>query len=93
MMSQLADPATPAAPAAAADDPALHRVYDTARRFIAHRERMALIEAGQLPAPRNLAEAIDRDFLAFDLKTALEELREAVIAMEPSLAALPDTAG
>jgi hypothetical protein len=86
MMSQLADPAaptTPAAPDVATDNLALRRVYDSARRFISYRERLALLDAGQIPAPRNLAEQIDRDFLAFDLKTALEELRAAVSAMEP----------
>jgi hypothetical protein len=61
---------------------ALRRVYETARCFISHRERLAATAAGQAAAPRSLAEQIDRDFLAFDVATALDELRKAVMAME-----------
>jgi len=66
--------------------PSLLRVFDTARRYVAYREREAALAAGKLPAPRTLAEAIDRDFLAFELRRAERDLREAVISAEPDFA-------
>lgn len=63
--------------------PSLLRVFDTARRYIAYRERESAIATGTIPAPRNLAEAIDRDFLAFELRRAERDLREAVVALDP----------
>lgn len=65
--------------------PSLLRVFDTARRFVAYREREAALAAGKLPAPRTLAEAIDRDFLAFELRRAERDLRDAVMSAEPEL--------
>jgi|GEM_PF-4078411 hypothetical protein len=64
----------------------LHRVFDAARRFVACRELATAMASGNLPPARSLAEAIQRDFLAFDLTRAERELREAVIAAEPTLA-------
>lgn len=76
------------------DAPSLLRVFDTARRFVAYREREAALANGKLPAPRTLSEAIDRDFLAFELRRAERDLRDAVIMAEPDLAFTsdPDTA-
>lgn len=65
--------------------PSLLRVFDTARRFIAYRERESAIATGTLPPPRTLAEAIDRDFLAFELRRAERELRDAVVAINDYL--------
>jgi hypothetical protein len=70
-------------------DPALLKVLDSARRFIAFHERAAAIAAGKIPPPRTLAEAIDRDFLAFDLERAARELREAVIEVNARMVAPP----
>lgn len=64
--------------------PSLLRVFDTARRFIAYRERQEAIGSGRLPPPRTLAEAIDRDFLAFELRRAEHDLRDAVAALAPA---------
>ena len=69
--------------------PSLLRVFDTARRFVAYRDRQQAVDEGQMPMPRTLAEAIDRDFLAFELRRAERALREAVMALEPDL--LPPT--
>jgi hypothetical protein len=64
----------------------MRKIFDAARRFIACRELATALATGQLPPARSLAEAIQRDFLAFDLTRAERELREAVIAAEPTLA-------
>jgi len=64
----------------------LQRVFDAARRFVACRELATAMAAGHLPPAKSLAEAIQRDFLAFDLTRAERELRESVIAAEPTLA-------
>jgi hypothetical protein len=64
----------------------LHRVFDAARRLIACRELANAMATGHLPPAKSLADAIQRDFLAFDLTRAERELREAVIAAEPDLA-------
>jgi hypothetical protein len=71
--------------------PDLLRVFDTARRFVAYREREVALAAGRLPPPRTLSEAIDRDFLAFELRRAERELREAVSAAEPVIHELTGT--
>ena len=62
------------------------RVLDAARRFIACRELATAMAAGHLPPPKSLSEAIQRDFVGFDLSRAERDLREAVIAAEPHLA-------
>jgi hypothetical protein len=62
------------------------RVLDAARRFIACRELATALAAGHLPPPKSLSEAIERDFVGFDLSRAERDLREAVIAAEPHLA-------
>jgi len=62
------------------------RVVDAARRFIACRELATAMAAGHLPPPKSLAEAIQRDFVGFDLSRAERDLREAVIAAEPHIA-------
>ncbi|MDO9707974.1 hypothetical protein [Paracraurococcus lichenis] len=68
-------------------DPArIRRVLDAARRFIAYRERAAALAKGRMAEPATLAEAIDRDFLAFDITQAERELRAAVIALDPDSA-------
>jgi hypothetical protein len=75
-----------------AADPAqrdtLHRVFDAARRFIACRERAAAVAMGRIPPPRTLGEAIERDFLGFDLEEAERALREAVTTADPLFALL-----
>jgi len=67
-------------------EPDAQRVVEAARRFIACRELATAMAAGHLPPPKSLAEAIQRDFVAFDLSRAERDLREAVIAAEPHLA-------
>jgi hypothetical protein len=62
-------------------DPALIRVLETARSFLSYREQVTAIAAGHVPPPRDLGEAIDRDFLLFDLERAAQALREAVAAV------------
>jgi hypothetical protein len=59
-------------------DAALLRVLDTARAFLACRDQVQDIVSGRAPPARNLGEAIDRDFLFFDLERAAQALREAV---------------
>jgi hypothetical protein len=78
-MMRRATETKPSVPDGCAHD--LLRVLETARRFIACRERAATTAA---PAA-TLAEAIERDFLAFDLSRAERELRDAVIAIDPEL--------
>ncbi|MBK1657294.1 hypothetical protein [Paracraurococcus ruber] len=68
-------------------DPArIQRVLDAARRYVAYRERAAAMASGRIPEARTLADAIDRDFLAFDIARAERELRAAVIALDPDAA-------
>ena len=62
------------------------RVVEAATRFIAYRERLAALISGRLPSPASLADAIDRDFLHFDITQAERELRAAVIALDPDTA-------
>jgi hypothetical protein len=71
-------------------DPALIRVLETARSFLSYREQVTAIAAGHVPPPRDLGEAIDRDFLLFDLERAAQALREAVAAV-PAGAAMKAT--
>jgi hypothetical protein len=75
-------------------DPALLRVLETARSFLSYREQVTAIAAGKVPPPSNLGEAIDRDFLLFDLERAAQALREAVEAIPAAEAmdakAMPD---
>ena len=54
-----------------------------ARRLVGYRERAAALAAGTIPPPRSMAEAIDRDFLAFDIRRTERALRAAVIAADP----------
>ena len=61
----------------------LQRVFETARRFIACRARAATLAERGDPVG-TLAEAIERDFLIFDLARAERALREAVIAIDPT---------
>ena len=60
---------------------ALLAVVESARIFLARRDQVADILAGRTPPAANLAEAIDRDFLFFDLERAAEALREALRAV------------
>jgi hypothetical protein len=76
---------------AEAPDAALLRVLETARGFLSCRDRMAAAATGRLPPPRDLGEAIGRDFLAFDLERAAEALQAAVAAA--STAQLPAVVG
>ena len=64
------------------------RVAALARRLVGYRERAAAMSDGRIPPPRNLAEAIDRDFLAFDISRTERALRAAVIAAAPDRAPL-----
>jgi hypothetical protein len=72
-----------------APDPALMRVLETARSFLSYREQVTAIAVGRVPPPRNLGEAIDRDFLLFDLERTAEALREAVAAVPVAASAVP----
>ncbi|TCZ55099.1 hypothetical protein [Roseicella aquatilis] len=68
-------------------DPArMRRVIEAARRFVACRERAVALRRGRIPEPASLAEAIDRDFLGFDIARAERDLRAAVIALDPDSA-------
>jgi len=71
--------------------PSLLRVFDSARRFVAYRAREAALQSGAVRPPATLSEAIDRDFLAFELRRAERDLREAVVALEPDLDSLIGT--
>ncbi len=68
------------ADASPAED-ALHSVVERARNFLACRDQVAEILTGRVPPAATLAEAIDRDFLLFDLERAAEALREALRAV------------
>ncbi|MFC3126942.1 hypothetical protein ACFOD4_17890 [Pseudoroseomonas globiformis] len=70
----------------------LIKVYAAARRYMAHRERARILQERRDQAPADLAEAIDRDFIEFDMMRAERRLREALRAAAPLLAddALPD---
>jgi hypothetical protein len=59
-------------------DTPLLEVLDAARRFLEFRRQATDIATGRAPAPRHLGEAIDRDFLLFDLERAAEALNRAV---------------
>lgn len=68
-------------------DPArVQRVVEAARRLVAYRERAAALRNGRIPEASSLAEAIDRDFLGFDVARAERDLRAAVIALDPDSA-------
>jgi hypothetical protein len=62
-------------------DAALLKVLATARSFLSCRAQVTEIVSGRAPPARNLGEAIDRDFLFFDLERAAQALREAVEAV------------
>ncbi len=64
--------------------PALVRVLETARDFLSCRAQVTAIALGRVPPPRDLGEAIDRDFLIFDLERAAEALRQAIAAVPAS---------
>ena len=64
------------------------RIVELARRLVGYRDRAAAFAAGRIPPPRTMAEAIDRDFLAFDISRAERALRAAVIAADPDHAPL-----
>ena len=70
-------------------DPALLRVLETARCFLSYREQLTAIAAGTVAPPRDLGEAIDRDFLLFDLERAAQALREAVAVFPAGQPAAP----
>ncbi|MCI0754617.1 hypothetical protein [Teichococcus vastitatis] len=63
----------------------LMQVYAAARRLMLHRERARALQARLDRAPDDLAEAIDRDFIEFDLMRAERRLRDALRAAEPLL--------
>jgi len=71
--------------------PSLLRVFDTARRFVAYRAREAALQTGAVRPPATLSEAIDRDFLAFELRRAERDLRDAVVALDPDLDIFSET--
>lgn len=83
--AQYSGPITPLQADAALPD--LLRVLDSARRYLACRERAVALWAGGTPPPRTLGEAVDLDFLAFDLAHAEHQLRAAVGAFAPDVAA------
>lgn len=55
-----------------------------ARRLLGYRERAAALAAGRVPPPRSMAEAIERDFLAFDISRTERALRAAISAADPA---------
>ena len=67
----------PMAPSPRQDDVLLHDVLSAARRFL---EIQARADAPH--APTTLADAIERDFLLFDLHDAARDLRDAVSVAE-----------
>ena len=54
-----------------------------ARRLVALRDKAGPLTAVTPPEPRTLADAIDRDFLLFDLEQAVADLRAALAALDP----------
>ena len=63
----------------------LIQVYAAARRLMAHRDRARALQTRLDKVPDDLAEAIDRDFIEFDLMRAERRLRDAQRAAEPAL--------
>jgi len=70
----------PKAPASRPDDVLLRDVLGAARRLLDLQDRATAAQAAQAPA--TLADAIERDFLLFDLHDAQRDLRKAVAAAE-----------
>jgi hypothetical protein len=70
----------PLAPSPRPDDVLLHDVLGAARRFLDLQARAVAAQSAQAPA--SLADAIERDFLLFDLHDAARDLRDAVSAAE-----------
>ena len=74
--------ASPAADRAEGAAEGLHHVLEAAQRFLACRERASALAPWSEARPaRTLAEAIERDFVGFDLERAEAELRAAVAAL------------
>lgn len=73
-------PVTRARPTPRLDDVLLLDVLGAARRFLELQARADSALAAHAPA--TLADAIERDFLLFDLHDAKRDLREAVEAAE-----------
>jgi hypothetical protein len=60
---------------------AMLRVVEAARTFLSYRDRMTTMGVNLSAPTRNLADAIDRDFLIFDFERSVQALREAVAAV------------
>ena len=89
-MAQDRDPSSSVSPPG--DDGGLQNVLQAAQRFLACRERAASAAPwNDARTVRTLAEAIERDFIGFDLERAEAELRAAVAALcgTPAQAARP----
>lgn len=63
----------------------LLRVYAEARRYIHCRDRHQQMERLGQAGPRDLAEAIERDFVAFELEGAERSLRAALRGADVAL--------
>jgi hypothetical protein len=70
----------PMPPSPRQDDVLLRDVLSAARRFIDLQARADAAQSAQAPA--SLADAIERDFLLFDLHDAARDLRDAVSVAE-----------
>lgn len=70
----------PMPPSPRQDDVLLHDVLSAARRFLDLQARADAAHSAQAPA--TLADAIERDFLLFDLHDAARDLRDAVSVAE-----------
>jgi len=64
------------------DQDLLRAVYTQARRFMLYRERAQAMQARMEEMPDSLAEAIERDFAAFELEDAARALCHAVRTAE-----------
>ncbi len=88
MAEDATQPASPRLSGGSDSREAMRQVFEAARRFVACRERAAAMAMGRIPPATTLAEAIERDFLGFDLEEAERQLREAVVTADPLFALL-----
>lgn len=79
MMSEACADALPGDPVSS--EFAMLRVVEAARTFLSYRDRMTSMGVNLSAPTRNLADAIDRDFLIFDFERSVQALREAVAAV------------
>jgi len=67
-----------------AHDALLTEVLRAARALLALQERRSVLARGAEAAPPSLSDAVERDFLGFEMQDAMAALREAVLAVDAS---------